>query len=312
MKRIFFAAVLAAFLLSGCGSSPAQNNGLKVIAVESFLADMAQQVAGSRLTVETLIPLGVDPHSFELTPADVAKISDADVLIINGAGFEEWLEETMQSSGSKALVIEASTGLEVRTPTALEHDEHEGETESEGHHHEEGDPHFWLNPQNAQTYIENIRQGLTEADPAGKELYAANAENYSASLEELDIWIEEQVARIPVEKRLLVTNHESFGYFADRYGFKIIGAIIPAVTSGATPTAQQLADLTDHIQEYGAPAIFLETGTNPQLANQLAEELGIKVVEDLYTHSLSAADGDAPDYIRMMRWNTTKIVEALQ
>lgn len=308
MKRMIFSASILLLLLSACGPTSTGQSGLKVVAVESFIADMAQNVAGDRLHVDTLIPLGVDPHSFELTPADVAKIADADVLIVNGAGFEEWLQETMQNSGSKAQVIEASQGLDVRTPTELELDEHE----AEGHHHAEGDPHFWLDPVNAQIYVENIRQGLTQADPKGEQIYAANAEAYTAKLEELDSWITTQVSQIPEGNRLLVTNHESFGYYADHYGFKIIGAVIPSVTTGATPTAQELAELTDHIKQYGAPGIFLETGSNPQLANQLADELHIQVVEDLYTHSLSEAGGNAPDYISMMRWNTTKIVEALE
>lgn len=321
MKRIIVAASILALFLGACSPDPTSESGLKVVAVESFIADMAQNVAGDRLKIDTLIPLGVDPHSFELTPADVSKIADADVLIVNGTGFEEWLQETMQNSGSKALVIEASLGLDVRTPTELELDEHEGEEHEgedheeegqEGHHHAEGDPHFWLDPVNAQIYVENIRQGLTQVDPKGEQVYAANAEAYTGKLEELDRWISDQTSQIPQDKRLLVTNHESFGYFADRYEFKVIGAIIPSVTTGATPTAQELAGLTDHIKQYGAPAIFLETGSNPQLANQLAEELHIKVVEDLYTHSLSENGGEAPDYISMMRWNTMKIVEALQ
>jgi ABC-type Zn uptake system ZnuABC Zn-binding protein ZnuA len=161
-------------------------------------------------------------------------------------------------------------------------------------------------------YVENIRDGLSQADPGGKEIYARNAQAYMAQLQALDAWISDQVAQIPANRRLLVTNHESFGYFADRYGLRIIGAIIPSVSTSASPSAQQLAALIDQIKATGAPAVFLETGSNPQLAQQIAAETGIQVVTDLYTHSVSAADGPAPTYLELMRYNTKQIVEALK
>jgi manganese/iron transport system substrate-binding protein len=189
-----------------------------------------------------------------------------------------------------------------------DHRHHEDDHASHGHG--DFDPHFWLNPIHVITYVENITQGLTQVDPEGANEYNLNAEAYILALKDLDAWIETQVEMIPPERRLLVTNHESLGYFADRYGFKVTGAIIPSATTGASPTAQDLAALTERILETGAPAIFLETGTNPRLAEQLASETGIKIVPDLYTHST----GEAPTstYIEMMRYNTTVIVEALR
>ena len=181
-----------------------------------------------------------------------------------------------------------------------------------GHHHDAGDPHFWLDPVNVIKYTENIRDGLSQADPGGAETYARNADAYVAKLKELDAWISEQVKQIPAERRLLVTNHESFGYFADRYGFKIVGTVIPSVSTGASPSAQQLARLTDHIKATGAPAIFMETGASPQLAQQLAQEVGVKAVTELYTHSTTEASGPAPTYIDMMKYNVKAIVDALK
>ncbi len=266
---------------------------LKVVAAESFLADMAQNVAGDRLQVATLMPLGLDPHAFEPTPRDVATVADSQVLIVNGAGFEEWLQEVLDNAGGQRQVIEATAGLVAPQERA-------------------GDPHFWLDPNYAIRYVENIRDGLSYADPEGEYLYAKNAAAYVAQLKELDAWIAGQVRQIPPERRLIVTNHESFGYFADRYGFTIIGAIVPSVSSGAAPSAQQLAQLIDQIKATGATAIFLETGANDQLANQVAQETGVKVVTDLYTHSMTPADGPAPTYIAMMRHNVQVMVEALQ
>jgi ABC-type Zn uptake system ZnuABC Zn-binding protein ZnuA len=181
-----------------------------------------------------------------------------------------------------------------------------------GHHHDAGDPHFWLDPVSVIKYTENIRDGLIQADPAGKELYAKNTDAYIAKLRELDTWITEQAQGVPEARRLLVTNHESFGYFADRYGFQVVGTVIPSVSTGASPSAQQLARLVDRLKATHAPAIFLETGANPQLADQLAQEIGIKIVTDLYTHSVTESGGNAPTYIDMMRYNVQKIVEALK
>jgi manganese/iron transport system substrate-binding protein len=169
-----------------------------------------------------------------------------------------------------------------------------------------------MDPTKVIAYVENIRDGLTAADPPGKDAYAANANAYIAKLNELDGWIKQQVAQAPESRRLLVTNHESLGYFADRYGFKVVGAIIPSVSTEASPSAQELARLADQIKATGAPAIFLEMGSNPQLADQLAGETGIKVVTGLLTHSISAPDGPAPDYLSMMRYDVNTIVSALR
>jgi ABC-type Zn uptake system ZnuABC Zn-binding protein ZnuA len=309
---------------------------IKVLAVETFLADIAQNVAGERLKVDALLPIGADPHSFEPTPADVTKVADHNVLIINGAGVEEFLDEMLHNAGRAHKVIDASAGLSARAARegeAAETDEghehhgaghhgeydhhHEGAKEQEAEHHHEGhhqesDPHFWLAPGNVVKYVENIRDGLSQADPDGAGLYAANAEKYIAKLKGLDQWIADQVQQIPADRRFLVTNHESFGYFADRYGFKIIGTIMPSVSTGASPSAQQMVELIERIKKTGARAIFLETGTNPQLASQIAKEADIKVAKELYTHSITEPGGPAPNYLMMMQYNTTAIVNALK
>lgn len=303
-----FASLLVLLaLLVGCAPTrPA--SGPAVLAAESFLADIAQNVAGERAQVAALIPIGVDPHGFQPTPADVRKVAESAVLIVNGAGFEEFLDELLRNAGGQRIVIEAAAGLEMRE---AEEEVHEPGGEAAGHAHE-GDPHFWLDPVSVIRYVENIRDGLSQADPAGQPVYAANAAAYVAKLEELDAWIRAQTQQIPAERRLLVTNHESFGYFADRYGFTIVGAVIPSVSTGASPSAQEMAKLVEHIKETGATAIFLETGASPQLARQVAQETGAKVVTGLYTHSITDAKGPAPTYIEMMKYNVRAIVDALR
>jgi ABC-type Zn uptake system ZnuABC Zn-binding protein ZnuA len=310
-SRTFRAVLLALLgvvaLLPGCGrtpatATPASGAGLPVLAVEPFLADIAQNVAGSRLTVSTLIPLGLDPHTYEPTPGDLARVADSKMLIVNGAGLEAFLDEMLRNAGGERLIIVASAGLTSRQVP-------EGEDQAG---HPEGDPHFWMDPNNVIRYVENIRAGLSQVDPAGATAYAANAQEYIAKLKELDQWIAAQVKTIPADRRLLVTNHESLGYYADRYGFRVVGSIIPSVSTDSSPSARQLADLVDVVKATGAPAVFLETGSNPQLAEQLAREAGIQVVTQLYTHSPGPSDGPAAGYIGMMEYDTTAIVDALR
>lgn len=304
-------------VLAGCVPAARSGQGVtrpsgvpKVLAAETFLADVAQNIAGDRLTVAALIPRGVDPHGFQPTPADVKKVADSQVLIVNGGGLEEFVEELLQNAGGERTVIEASAGLTMRETPEDDHT-HEEKEASASHDHE-GDPHFWLDPVSVIKYAENIRDGLSQADPAGASVYAANADAYIAKLNDLHTWINAQVQQVPEASRKLVTNHESFGYFTDRYGFQMVGTIIPSVSTGAAPSAQELAALVEHIREADARAVFLETGANPQLARQLAQETGIKVVTDLFTHSITDATGAAPTYLDMMRYNVKTIVDALK
>ena len=306
-RTLLIIGALLAVALSGCaGQTKATDRASgasgEVLAVETFMADIAQNVAGDRLRVASLLPVGADPHSFETTPGDIAKVARSNVIIVNGAGLEGPLSETIERAGGKGHIIVASAGLVPRHP-------HEEEALAD---HGDVDPHFWLDPNNVVKYVENIRDGLTSADPDGRAVYAANAQTYIERLKELDSWISEQVGQIPPERRQLVTNHESFGYFADRYGFKVIGTIFPGAGVEVGPSAQQVAHLVDRVKATGAKAIFLETGSNLQLAQQVARESGVKTVVQLYDHSITGSDGPAPNYIEMMKYDTKAIVDALK
>jgi ABC-type Zn uptake system ZnuABC Zn-binding protein ZnuA len=299
LKRIFFILSIIVLLLGSCQPATSPVHSLpRVLAVESFLADIARNVAGDRLAVESLIPVDADPHAYQPSPQDAVKITNADVLILNGANLESFLDPILKNAVKGQRIISASDGLIPRPDPAGQHPE--------------GDPHFWLDPNNVIKYVGNIQDGLSRADPAGASSYASNAQKYVGDLENLDIWIRSQVQNVPQPRRLLVTNHETFGYFAERYGFTIVGAIVPSITSGAAPSAQELAVLVNQIRTSGTPAIFLENGTNPQLADQIASETGVKVVTDLYTHSLSLPGGPAATYISLMKYDVTSIVEALK
>jgi len=295
-KKQLVIIFLVFLLLAACqpapspsGNTRSEEDGLKVLAVESFLADIAQNIAGERAEIDLLIPPSADPHTFQPTPQDVAKIANSQMLIANGAGLEEWLQEVIDNAGGDQLVVEAAQGVSENSSRP-------------------GDPHFWLDPNYVIQYVAQIRDGFIQLDPGGEQTYAQNAQNYIDQLQELDTWITDQVEQLPVEKRLLVTNHESFGYFADRYGFEIIGTIVPSVSTGASPSAQQLIALVEAIKATQTSAIFLESGSNPKLAEQLAQEAGIDVVVDLRTQPLFPQES----YIDMMKYNTQAILDALR
>jgi ABC-type Zn uptake system ZnuABC Zn-binding protein ZnuA len=294
--------LLTFIMITASACSPLASNadlktGPAILATTTFLADIAQNVAGERATVESLLPVGADPHGYQTTPADMAKVSKSAVLIQNGIEYESFIKSLLQNIGGKRLVITASDGLTTRNMTE------NGSLI--------GDPHMWLDPTRVVKYVENIRDGLSQADPASAKIYQANADAYIAKLKTLDAWIVEQVNQIPAARRLLVTNHEALGYFADRYGFKIVGTIIPSLSTDAGTSAQGLANVIDQIKATGAPAIFLGDVENPALADQIASETGVKVISNLHLESLT--DGaPAATYIDMMRYNVSAIVEALK
>lgn len=300
--------IFTAVFITSCGSAPAETAGdLKVIASTSFMADIAQNVAGSRVKVDSLLPIGADPHAYQPAPADVAKIADSKLVILNGVEYEHFIEPLLENAGGERLVVEAAAGLEPHT--AEEHVEEPNSADE--HTHEAGDPHMWLDPNLVITYVDNIRAGLTEIDPAGAETYQANADAYVAQLAGLDQWIIEQVSTIPVGRRMLVTNHEALGYFAERYGFKVVGAIIPSLSTDAGTSAKELSALIEVVKNSGAPAIFLGEVESPDLAGQIAAETNVKIVDNLYLETLT--DGaPAPTYVDMMKHNVSRIVEGLR
>ena len=296
MKRVFVILTLIVILIAACGRPASDPSAPAILASTTFLADIAHNIAGDRLTVESLLPIGADPHSYQPTPQDVAKIEDGKLLILNGAGYEHFLEALLENAGGAREIIEASAGI---TP-------HEDANEEQG-----VDPHMWLDPNLVVIYVENIREGLTRYDPDGAAVYQSNADAYLAKLEELDGWIKTQVEQVPPEKRLLVTNHEALGYFAERYGFEVAGSVIPSFSSNASPSAKQIAALVDQIRALGVSSVFLDAADNDMLARQIADETGVMVVSDLYLETLTEG-GPAATYIDMIRHNVTKIVDALK
>jgi ABC-type Zn uptake system ZnuABC Zn-binding protein ZnuA len=261
---------------------------------------VVSQVGGDRIELSVLLPVGTDPHGFDPTPQDISKVAEADLVFANGAGLEEFLDNLIESAGAQDRVVPVSDGIDFLV------------FEAEGHEHDHtgANPHTWTDPNNVMVWVRNIEYELSELDPANADLYADNAEKYKAELEALDAWIRGQVSLVPAENRKLVIDHTLFGYFAETYGFKLIGALIPGYSTLAEPTAKELADIEDAVRGQNVKAVFVGNTVNPAMAERFAEDTGTTLVF-VYTGSLSEPGGEAGTYIDYMRYNTSAFVDAL-
>ncbi len=282
--------------------SLAAGERLRVVATTTILADIVRNVGGERIALTTLLPGGVDPHTFEPTPRDLATVAGAHVLFANGFGLETFLARMLQNAGANVPVVEVSAGV---TPRRL--------APGEGDADEAGavDPHTWTSPANAIRFVDNIAATLSALDPAHAGEYAANARSYRRQLEELDAWIRAQIESIPPENRALVTDHAVFGYYADRYGLRQVGAIIPSFSAAAEPSAGEIAALEATMAQYGVKAVFVGNSVNPALAQRVADDTGARLVR-LYTGSLGEPGSGAETYLDYLRYNTVAIANALR
>ncbi len=309
-------------VLAGCGRAATpeptvSSRPLQVVATTTLIGDVVSAVGGDAIALAVLMPPGADPHSFQPTPQDVARLTQADLVFINGLGLEEGLLPVIEGAAG-ARIVTVSEGIPVLSAADEhghdEHEEHEGATpttEAGDIHEYLVDPHTWMDPHNVMIWTRRIAEALARADPAHRSDYEARAEAYIAELEALDAWIRQEVATIPPEKRLLVTEHLVFGYFARRYGFEQVGAVIPGVSAVAEPSAQELAALEEAIRARGVPVIFVGTTVNPHLAERVARDTGTRLLT-VYTDSLSGPEGPAPTYLELMRYNVRTIVAGLQ
>ena len=301
---------------------------ISVVSTSNILADWVRVVGGDRVEVFSLLPANADPHTYQPGAQDITSVADADLVFTVGLSLEGgWLDELIENAARDHGAV-VSLGDAVDPIDFVEiFEEHEDEEEGHGEaradhedreeeadgdeHHGDLDPHFWFDPLRAQQAISSIAARLSTEDPTGQVLYRDNAAAYNRDLDGLHSWIEEQVSVLPEDRRVLVTSHDSFQYFAQRYGFDVAGAIF-SVTTEKEPTAQDLAALIETIEHEGVPAVFTEKSHSGRLAQRVAEETGAKFIGGLYTGSLGAAGGEAGTYLDLMRYNTTTIVEALR
>jgi ABC-type Zn uptake system ZnuABC Zn-binding protein ZnuA len=314
-KRLWLARsillVLCSVLISCGPNSAPSDEKLTVVATTTLIGDVAAQVGGEFIDLTVLMPVGVDPHSFEPAPGDMSRVADTDLVLVNGAGFEAFLGKLIENAGDENKVISVSEGIELLALAGEEeHDEH-AEEDEQTHEHGEFDPHVWQDPNNVIIWVHNITVALSERDPDHADTYRANGEAYIVELQALDTSIQEQVAQIPAENRQFVTEHGTMNYFAARYGFEVVGAVIPAFSTLAEPSAQELADLENTIRDLEVKAILVGNTVSPALASQVAQDTGIELVP-IFTDSLSEPEGDAPTYLDFMLYNVQAIVRALK
>jgi zinc/manganese transport system substrate-binding protein len=296
MKRL--ASLVGFCLCLGIFAAPGQAaERLDVVASFSILADFANEVGGSDVSVASLVGPNGDAHAYEPTPADVKKVAEAQVVIVNGLGLEGWLDRLLEASGSKAQVVVASKGVETIARAGVDRDA--GGT----------DPHAFQDVGNAIIYVHNIAQAFCAVEVQACPSFQRNAEDYVARLESLDQEVRAAVERIPLDKRRIITSHDAFGYFAHAYGVRFLAP--QGLSTDAEASAADVAKLIEQIRNEKASALFVENISDKRLIEQIARETGLRVSGVLFSDALSPADGPASSYVKMMRHNVRTLVEAI-
>jgi zinc/manganese transport system substrate-binding protein len=272
---------------------------IRVVASFSILGDMVARVAGDRAEVLVLVGPDGDAHAFEPLPSDAKKLSRSKLVIVNGLGFDGWMDRLVSASGYKGPVVVASKGVEPRT--MVEEGSPNGETVT--------DPHAWQDLSNGIVYVTNIVEALAAADPANAAHYRAEGERYISQLRALDADIRQQIAKVPADKRRVITSHDAFGYFAGAYGVEFLAA--EGLSTESEPSATELARMIDQIKRERIKTLFVENITDPRMIKMIASETGAEVGGTLFSDALSPADGPAPHYIEMFTNNVPKLVAAM-
>ena len=304
---VALAGLAVAVALAGCGGSSGANGGsgassgggtLDVVATTTQVQDFTRVIGGDKIKLTGILKPNVDAHDFEPSPADLDAIARADVLVRNGVGLEKWLDDTVKSAGFHGTTVDASTGVPII----------KGDDPAEP----AGDPHIWQSPLNAKIMVANIERALAAADPDDASFFKANLDAYNAKLDALDADIARQINSLANKK--LVTNHDAFGYYVDRYHLDFVGSIIPSFDTSAELSAKDVTDLVAKIKATGVKAIFSESSLPPRTAETIAREAHVKVVEGedaLYGDALGPPGSQGATYLQMMEHNTRTIVANL-
>lgn len=296
-------------ILAACGGSNkatianapvvtvAPGKQVNVAATTTQIQDFARNVGGNRVTVSGILKPNVDPHDYEPTVEDATTIGKADSVLVHGVGLDAWLDKTIKTANTKALVVTTTGGIAL-----LKGDDKEPE----------GDPHVWFDPTLVQKMVTNIADGLAKVDPASASIYQQNATAYNAQLTQLDTQLMGLFSQVPKEQRKLVTNHDAFRYLAKRYDLTIVGAVIPSISDAAEPSAKEINDLIETVKREKVKAIFAESSANPKVAQQVAKETGISIVDTLFGDTLGEPGSAGDTYLKMMVYNAMTIVNGLK
>jgi len=339
-------ASVAALGLAGCATGPAGADGgdrLRVVTTTTQITDFTQNVAGDLVDLTALLAPGASAHHFDPTAAQLQALGQADVLVVNGAGLEEWLDSAIEASGFDGTTVDSSEGIDLSGEHTHDHgdegddhahedeahadeahadeahtdeahtDEAHAEDEAHDHDHADGNPHIWTDPSIASEQVDNIAAGLAAADADNAADFEANAAAYTQQLADLDTWIAENVDAVPEADRVVVSNHDAFHYYLEHYDITFVGSIIPSFEDNAEPSAAELDALVSRIDEYGVKAIFSESSISSKTADAIGAAAGVEVYsgEDaLYGDSLGAEGSEGDTYLDATIHNTRLILQS--
>ncbi len=291
MTRLLSHLVVCAMAISSL-AAPAHADKLKVVASFSILGDMVQQVTGDLVSVATIVGPDADAHVYTPNIKDARAVAEADVIFVNGIGFETWSKTLIETSGTKAKVYVATEGV---TPVKVDG---------------EADPHAWNALPNGMIYISNIAKAMAAADPKNAETYKKNAAAYTTKLEDLHKRAMTELSKTPEKRRTVVTAHDAFGYLASAYKLRFLAPV--GIDTEAEPSAQQLANLIDQLKQEEVAGLFVENITSPALVEQIARETGLKIGGKLFSDALSVKGGPATSYLTMFEHNLSVIIAAIK
>jgi zinc/manganese transport system substrate-binding protein len=291
-------ALGAVLLVAGCGGSSSDSNEVSVVATTTQVGDFVRQVGGDRVDVTQILAPNSDPHDYEPRPDDVTNTAEAEIVFTNGDDLDPWMEQVVSDSGSDAKIVNLGAGVPVKLPG-----------ESSGEEASQYDPHWWHDPRNSEEAVREIAAQLSAVDPDDKATFEANAAAYDANLKMLDAGIQRCMDSVQAADRKLVTDHDAFGYFAERYGIQVVGAVIPSQTTQAQPNAKDVTDLADLIRKEGVKAIFPESSLSPELAETIASQTGAQVGQELYGDTLGPEGSSGDTYLKMEAANANAMVE---
>ncbi len=289
-------ALIAGLLIAGCGGSSGDDGQLRVVATTTQVGDFVREVGGRAVTVDQILQPNTDPHEYEPRPSDVLAVAEADLVFVSGDDLDEWIAEVVSDSGSDAEVVD----LVASTPVRLA-------GESSGEEASPYDPHWWHDPRNAEAAVVEIERRLTRSEPRNRALFERHAQAYLTQLRMLDAGIERCIDSIPAAQRKLVTDHDAFGYFANRYGIEVVGAVIPSQTTQAQPSAKDLSALAELIERQGVEAIFPESSLSSKVAEAIARQTGATTGYTLYGDTLGPAGSSGETYLKMEAANADSL-----
>ncbi len=303
MKRILagLSVPLAIVALVACTAEGDRSTTgeLRVVATTTQVGSAAREVGGGAIDLTVLLAPGVEAHDFALTPQQGAALEGADVILVSGAGLEDWLADTIAAVGAEDRVRDLSEGIALRAPDTTGTGDMDADTV---------DPHYWLSGPNAVLMVGNVRDALTEADPGGTEGYGARAAELIERLESADREARTLIDEVPAEDRGIVTDHDALGYFLDEYGLRFVGSVFPSLDVSADPSAQDIEDLVAVIREQGVKAIFTESSVSPRLAEAIAAETDARLADEpLYTDSLGPP-GSGADTLDGMLLHDARVI----